>query len=49
MDYPQEWIAVKDQKVVHHSANRSELESWLEEHDPERQCVLAFTDNRPYV
>jgi hypothetical protein len=48
-DYPQQWIAIRDEKVTHSDLSREALQSWLEANDKERQCVLAFTDDRPLV
>jgi len=48
-DYSQCWIAVRDAKVVRSERSRDELEAWLQGHDPEGRCVLAFTDSRPFA
>jgi hypothetical protein len=47
--YGQKWVAVRDERVVYSTPSRTDMESWLEHEDKEKQCVLAFGDNRNLV
>jgi hypothetical protein len=48
-EYAQKWVAVRNEHVVYSTPNRTDMESWLEQEDKEKQCVLAFGDNRNLV
>lgn len=47
--YSQKWVAVRDEQIVHSSSDLGDMQSWLEQNDKNRQCVLAFGDNRALV
>jgi hypothetical protein len=48
-EYTQQWVAVRDGKVVHSTREHAAMQKWLELEDSDRQCVLAFGDDRALV
>lgn len=46
IEYAQQWIAVRDGKVVFSHSENTAFTRWLENNDQDRRCVLAFADDR---
>ena len=45
----QKWIAVRDARIVYRTSDRRDMQQWLDVHDLDRQCVLAFGDEQIVV
>lgn len=48
-EHSQKWIAVRDGRVVFSAPDRIAMQNWLELRDSDRQCVLAYGDERIIV
>lgn len=45
-EYSQQWLAVRDQRIVFQNRENASMMRWLEENDPGFLCVIAFADDR---